>query len=920
MNPMIAFRLSIALSISLVSGFASAAEPAAPSRLRLRDETALVGTIAPSPDPKVLRWQSPSFVTPFEFPIEQVNGVHFPIAPGKVNPQGTFGFELAGGNLLYGDLLSISPTEVVVKLASQPEPIRIDRGIVHRLFRQVDDSSLVYLGPTGLEGWTQVEPKEPGVFTEETGQIVASAEGVITGDIKLPELAACEIEISWKGDADFTLDLGGSSQGGKGGLRIEAVEQFIVAVRETPTDADLIPLQAAPPGEGRLRLLAFIDQSKPQILLFSPTGDFLGELAISEKTSGPWGVRLTNRKGTVRLERLRISNWNGSRPQEVVASKSRMHRTNGAIEYGAIEAFDAGEGVFIVRGDQGELRVPVAEVKSVYLSEVAPVEFNGISVTGLDGTRLSGALLGIDATTVRVQPTGVKDPVSLPIERIRSLLVVGPPREAQTPTAGAIVGTMQVADQFIRGWLVDGRKGTDIGCLVWKPQAALNAVALRTGVSGRVVYKEPPPAPSQAELQRRQQLQIQQQQQQGAVLNAGQRMVQALAGKFAQPGGAAKGAAQPLLHLRTGDTISCKSVVVTETGVEIESDTTDAKKISHERIKVLELVPSDPNDVKLKKSKKERLLTLPRIQRPSPPTQLLRATSGDFLRGRVTAMDAEKIQLEVRLENREVPRKLVSHIFWLHPDELDPKAAPPQAVVTEGRTRVQAYRNDGFRLTFDAEELAGGTLSGTSEILGACRIELAKIDQLMIGQGIEQAVAQLAYHRWRLKNAVDPKFASEGDGDDEGGRNTGTESNLVGKPAPDFTLALLDQEASFKLSDQKGKIVVLDFWATWCGPCVRAMPMVEAAVRDFPEDKVRLVAVNLQEQPKQIKSMLERHKLDVTVALDIDGVVAERYEASAIPQTVIIDRDGKIVRLFVGGSNDLGDQIKSTINDLLGVK
>jgi peroxiredoxin len=96
------------------------------------------------------------------------------------------------------------------------------------------------------------------------------------------------------------------------------------------------------------------------------------------------------------------------------------------------------------------------------------------------------------------------------------------------------------------------------------------------------------------------------------------------------------------------------------------------------------------------------------------------------------------------------------------------------------------------------------------------------------------------------------------------------------------------------------------------------MPMVEAAVSEFPADQVRLVAVNLSEQPRQIQAMLEAHMLDVTVALDVDGVVAERYEASAIPQTVIIDREGKIVRLFVGGSNDLGDQIKSAITQLLG--
>ena len=62
--------------------------------------------------------------------------------------------------------------------------------------------------------------------------------------------------------------------------------------------------------------------------------------------------------------------------------------------------------------------------------------------------------------------------------------------------------------------------------------------------------------------------------------------------------------------------------------------------------------------------------------------------------------------------------------------------------------------------------------------------------------------------------------------------------------------------------------------------------------------------------------MLERHKLDPTVALDRDGVVAEKYAANAIPQTVVIDRDGKVARLFVGGGPHLGDQLRDALKAL----
>jgi peroxiredoxin len=229
------------------------------------------------------------------------------------------------------------------------------------------------------------------------------------------------------------------------------------------------------------------------------------------------------------------------------------------------------------------------------------------------------------------------------------------------------------------------------------------------------------------------------------------------------------------------------------------------------------------------------------------------------------------------------------------------------------RLRVQVVRSDGVRLTFAPEKFADAALSGTSDVLGACRVPMNQIDQLLIGGAIEQAASQLAYQQWVLHHAIEPKFANGGDSGDGG--DAGTESVLVGKPAPLFELDLL-AGGKFRLADQKGHVVVLDFWATWCGPCLAAMPQVERAARDFADQGVQLIAVNLEEAPKQIKSMLERHKLDLTVALDRDGAVAEKYKASAIPQTVIIDKEGNVVRVFIGGGPNFDDQVRDALRPL----
>ena len=134
-------------------------------------------------------------------------------------------------------------------------------------------------------------------------------------------------------------------------------------------------------------------------------------------------------------------------------------------------------------------------------------------------------------------------------------------------------------------------------------------------------------------------------------------------------------------------------------------------------------------------------------------------------------------------------------------------------------------------------------------------------------------------------------------------------SAMEGQPAQDFTLETLADSKPIRLSDLKGKVVVLDFWATWCGPCRGWLPIVAKARHDYAAKGLVVYAVNERETEPKVREYLDKQKLDIPVLMDRSGSVGSNYKASAIPLTVIVGRDGNVVRILVGlhGEDDLRD-------------
>jgi thiol-disulfide isomerase/thioredoxin len=142
-------------------------------------------------------------------------------------------------------------------------------------------------------------------------------------------------------------------------------------------------------------------------------------------------------------------------------------------------------------------------------------------------------------------------------------------------------------------------------------------------------------------------------------------------------------------------------------------------------------------------------------------------------------------------------------------------------------------------------------------------------------------------------------------------------SPLLGKAAPPIKLSLI-KEGELDLANHAGKdVVMLDFWATWCGPCVMEMPVLAKVAKEYADTGVVLYAVNLREEPSDIEDFFKDKDFTATVALDTEGSVADVYGAQGIPHLVIIDKNGVVQSVHTGYSPDIEETLHKELDAIL---
>lgn len=186
------------------------------------------------------------------------------------------------------------------------------------------------------------------------------------------------------------------------------------------------------------------------------------------------------------------------------------------------------------------------------------------------------------------------------------------------------------------------------------------------------------------------------------------------------------------------------------------------------------------------------------------------------------------------------------------------------------------------------------------------RLPFGRRTLIILGVGIP-VLAFLAILAWA-------SFSSEGAPSGIAVNESVAEVRQERRVAPDFTLQLPDG-STLSIEDLRGKVVMLDFWASWCQPCRDEAPALAQVYREYRGRDVEFVGINLWDNPGDAELFLQQEGHEYPNGIDAEGKIAISYGVRGIPEKFFIGRDGSIARKFTGPMNP--DLLRQILDDLL---
>lgn len=366
-----------------------------------------------------------------------------------------------------------------------------------------------------------------------------------------------------------------------------------------------------------------------------------------------------------------------------------------------------------------------------------------------------------------------------------------------------------------------------------------------------------------------------------------------------------------IVYASNGDNLPAAFVKMREQMVELKLPFLSGCTVASSHLQAIELACKGKRlEHGFTKESREQLLSFPRGTELSLYPHALVGKNEDLLRGMVVSVTSTAIEIDVKLEPCLIGRDAVNAIIFLPIATKDlkgnDKEDTTESVVKPSYSIGIALAN-GYRITADILNIEGDTLTCSSSWLG--KFELSKDWISSLSFGSASLGESSNYANWEVKTLRDPAWL-------ETPTNEKAQSLLSTVVEP-FSLSTLQGE-TWNSQDHAGKVIILDFWATWCGPCVKSLPEYLSVASKYNTNDVVFLGVNATETPEVVREFVAKQKLETFDSLfDFGGELTRRMQVSGIPHTVVIGPTGNIEHVHVGYSKNAAKELDSKISKLL---
>jgi len=863
-----------------------------------------------------IAWQCKEFDRPLEIDVIHLKRLETGVALSPTWEDGSFDFEINGSDSLNGLLIGADSENLRIR-----SPILGDVDVpLSRLtqMRRIEAPHDVLFTGLASDPLLMKVAESSGWKLKGQSLVAEKSSKRMIGNFHLDAFSRIDLRLSWEGSPQFVLAFGVDEFEASIGdaPHIELWDRGLVLVQQIKGQADATFLHEIADAESDLALTIYQDQTNGQIAILSSTGNLLGKIQLNQKSNAiRSSIAFANQGSTLSIDAITVSKWDRVLPYPYGAESDDSQPFRRDIT-GNLKRFDASSGIVTLETKDSEdvsiqlnelaTFVPLAASQS-RASQTSDAGLPRVLVTLSDSSQISGELAPAERGFLNIKTKYSEKAYACPTHQVISMRKLSDAITA-LPAAGKRV-KLRLDGIELSGQLAEMPLASPSSMLLFQPLISNQPVGIRESAHGSISPSRAnttlPIVSTNLRIQGNVRIILPAEAMEGKQKEESD---PSLISTYRTPRG---------LQLRSGELIDATVESIDESGVKFLSPATSATFLPNDAMQSAQLnFPQRgvPIDVK----KMERLLTVPRMRRDYPPTHLIITTSGDYLRGRLKRLSKESIEFEEGLSMLTIPRNSAAVIIWLHDRSWESADAKNEAASGKNSQEEAAFqvhiklRSTG-RFTFQPERIEKEILYGTSPLLGAVNVALSNIDSLEFGKSIIQRIAEREENAWRLNLAKSPLVFEENDANGlPKAEQLGTGSDLVGKPAPNFELKSISGQP-WRLGNQRGKVTVLDFWASWCGPCMHAMPQVERIVTDLGRDDIQWVGINLQETSERAQISIDRLNIQSLVLLDEEGKVGSEYEAQAIPLTVIIDRDGIVRHVFIGGGDETLAAIEKAI-------